>query len=42
MLSQEHRTATLYEGVSFFEWAHQQWPGPRWSVEPDPWQLGLK
>jgi len=23
----------------FFEWAAEQWPAPRWSVEVDPWQL---
>jgi hypothetical protein len=39
-VSQEHRTATLDEGVDFFRWAHEQWPAPRWKVEVDPWQLG--
>jgi hypothetical protein len=35
----EHRTVTLDDGVSFQEWARQNYPAPRWSVEPDPWQL---
>ncbi len=40
VLSQEHRTTPLDDSVSFFEWAHERWPGSRWSVELDPWQLG--
>jgi hypothetical protein len=40
VLSSEHRTIKLPDGLSFFEWAHEQWPAPRWTVEPDPWQLG--
>jgi hypothetical protein len=40
VLSHDHRRATLDEGVSFFEWAHEQWPAPRWRVELDPRQLG--
>jgi hypothetical protein len=36
---QERQTINLEEGVSFFEYAHEHWPGPRWSVELDPWQL---
>ena len=35
----QRRTITLDDGVSFFEWAHRQCPGTRWSVELDPWQL---
>ena len=38
----EHQDAvvvTLDDGVSFFKWAHEHWPAPRWSVELDPWQL---
>jgi hypothetical protein len=38
-LGQEHRTITLDDGVGFFEWAHDHWPSPRWTVELDPWQL---
>jgi len=30
---------TLPDDHSFFEWAREQWPAPRWSVELDPWQL---
>jgi hypothetical protein len=36
----EHRTVNLSDDVSFFDWAHTQWPAPRWNVELDPWQLG--
>jgi hypothetical protein len=39
VLSREHRTVTLEDGVAFFEWAHERWPSPRWTVELDPWQL---
>jgi hypothetical protein len=37
--SSEHRTINLPDGQSFFEWAHEQWPAPRWSIELDPWAL---
>jgi hypothetical protein len=36
---QDRQTITLAEGANFFEWAHEQWPPPQWSVELDPWQL---
>jgi hypothetical protein len=36
---QDVQTITLADGASFFEWAHEHWPAPRWSVELDPWQL---
>ena len=39
VVGQEHRIATLEDGVAFSAWAHEQWPAPRWSVELDPWQL---
>jgi len=39
VLSQDHRTVTLDDDVTFFEWAHEQWPSPRWTVELDPWQI---
>jgi hypothetical protein len=42
VLAQEHRTVTLEDGVNFYEWAHTQWPDPRWTVELDPWQLVLR
>jgi hypothetical protein len=32
-------TVTLEDGASFFEWAAENWPAPRWSVELDPYQL---
>ena len=39
VLSSEHRTIKLPDGLDFFAWAHEQWREPRWSVELDPWQL---
>jgi hypothetical protein len=39
VLGSEHRTITLEDGVGFFEWAREQWPAPRWTIELDPWQL---
>jgi hypothetical protein len=36
----EHRTVTLPDSISFGEWARQNYPRPRWTVESDPWQLG--
>ena len=39
VLATEHRTTKLPDGRDFFAWAHEQQPAPRWSVEPDPWQL---
>lgn len=40
VLGIEHRTVTLPDSVTFRDWARDNWPGPRWRVEPDPWQLG--
>jgi hypothetical protein len=34
-----HGSVTLEDDASFFEWAHENWPAPRWSVELDPYQL---
>jgi hypothetical protein len=34
-----HGTVTLEEDASFFAWAAEHWPAPRWSVELDPHQL---
>ncbi len=42
VLSSEHRTTELPDGVSFFEWAAEHWQAPRWSVQLDPWQLAPK
>ena len=39
VLSSEHQTIKLPNGVSFFEWAAEHWPAPGWSVQLDPWQL---
>jgi hypothetical protein len=35
----EHRTITLDDDASFFEWAQELWPAPQWTVDLDPWQL---
>jgi hypothetical protein len=35
----EHCAVTLEDDASFFEWAHERWPEPRWTVAVDPWQL---
>lgn len=39
VLGMSHGTVTLDDDVSFFEWAGEHWPAPRWSVDLDPWQL---
>lgn len=39
VVGQEHRIVTLDDGVKFFEWANENWPAPRWTVQLDPWQL---
>jgi hypothetical protein len=39
VLSSEHRTIKLPDGMDFFGWAREQWPAPRWSVQVDPWEL---
>ena len=39
VLSTEHRTIKLPDGMDFFTWAREQWPAPRWSVQVDPWEL---
>lgn len=33
---------TLADDDSFYEWAQEHWPAPRWSVQLDPWQLAPK
>ncbi len=35
----EQRTVELEDGVDFFAWAREQWPGERFTVQLDPWQL---
>jgi hypothetical protein len=42
VVSQEERTVALDDGANFFKWAAEHWPGPRWTVELAPWQLGPK
>ena len=42
VVRQEHRTVTLDAGLNFFEWAHSQWPAPRWTVELDKWELARR
>ena len=42
VVGREHRTVELDEVVVFYEWAHERWPAPRWTVELDPWQLSPK
>lgn len=37
--SQDRRSVTLADGVSFLEWAREQWPQNRFTVQLDPWQL---
>jgi hypothetical protein len=39
VLGRERDTVALEDGLSFFEWAAERWPAPRWTVELDPWQL---
>jgi hypothetical protein len=39
VLSSEHRTIKLPDGLEFFAWARERWPAPRWAVELDRWQL---
>jgi len=40
VLSSEHRTITLPDGLAFFSGAREQWPSARWTVQLDPFQLG--
>jgi hypothetical protein len=39
VFGREHRKVTLEDAVSFFEWAHEHWPAPRWTIDLDHWQL---
>lgn len=39
VLGQRHETVRLDDGLGFFEWAREQWPAPRWTVQLDPWEL---
>jgi hypothetical protein len=35
----QHLTIDLADSQSFYEWAARKWPGPRFDVQLDPWQL---
>ena len=37
--SREHLTASLDDGLSFFDWAASKWPRDRFTVDLDPWEL---
>jgi hypothetical protein len=39
VVGSDHCKVVLEDAASFYEWAHQQWPAPRWTVELDPGQL---
>jgi hypothetical protein len=39
VLSSEHLTVNLPDGLDFFEWARGQWPASHWTIQLDPWQL---
>ena len=39
VLGRSHGEVTLADDRGFFEWANENWPPPRWSVDLDPWQL---
>ena len=32
-------TVELDDEIPFTDWAHDEWPSPRYSVELDPWDL---
>jgi hypothetical protein len=39
VLGTRRGSVTLPDDASFFEWAHKNWPAPRWTVQLDPHQL---
>jgi hypothetical protein len=39
IVAQSRGAVTLDDPAAFFEWVAEHWPGPRWTVELDPWQL---
>jgi hypothetical protein len=39
VLGSSRGQVTLADDTSFFEWAQEHWPAPRWSVQLEPWQL---
>jgi hypothetical protein len=42
VLGSSRGQVTLPDDDSFYERAHQHWPGPRWSVQLATWQLTPK
>ena len=42
VLGTSHQRVTLPDEVDFFDWVHEHWPAPRWSVELDPWHLSRR
>jgi hypothetical protein len=38
VVGQQRRTVELEDGTNFFEWTHRAWPGPRVTVQLDPYQ----
>jgi hypothetical protein len=42
VVASQHRAVTLEDGASFFKWAGENWPRPRWTVELDPYQLARR
>jgi hypothetical protein len=39
VLGMSNGRVTLSDDVNFFEWARENWPAPRWTVQLDPWEL---
>jgi hypothetical protein len=39
VIGTSHGQVALPDDASFFNWAHENWPAPRWTVQLDPWQL---
>jgi hypothetical protein len=39
VVGRARHVVTLEANQNFFEWAHERWPAPQWSVELDPYQL---
>lgn len=37
-----HLSVELGTSINFFEWAGQEWPGPHYAVQLDPYQLSRR
>jgi hypothetical protein len=37
--NQHHHSVQLPDDELFFDWAYVEWPGERFTVQLDPWQL---